>query len=111
MHPGWLSNAYVAGDEAGGTGVFVDSGAPLEPLLAAVERDGLKLSHLLRTHAHADHVEPEAELVSPFGLDVVTGDVATGGLRAQALPTPGHSDDGVSLLVNGTVLFSGDTLF
>jgi hydroxyacylglutathione hydrolase len=111
MHPGWLSNAYVVGDEAGGTGVFVDSGAPLEPLLAAVERDGLKVTHLLRTHAHADHVEHEDELVSRFGLEVVTGDVETGGLRVQALATPGHSDDGVSFLVNGTVLFSGDTLF
>jgi hydroxyacylglutathione hydrolase len=111
MHPGWLSNAYVVGDEAGGTGVFVDSGAPLEPLLAAVERDGLKVTLLLRTHAHADHVEHEDELVSRFGLEVVTGDVETGGLRVQALATPGHSDDGVSFLVNGTVLFSGDTLF
>jgi hydroxyacylglutathione hydrolase len=111
MHPGWLSNAYVVGDEAGGTGVFVDSGAPLEPLLDAVERDGLKVTHLLRTHAHADHVEHEDELVSRFGLEVVTGDVETGGLRVQALTTPGHSDDGVSFLVNGTVLFSGDTLF
>ena len=27
MHPGWLSNAYVLGDEPGGTAVFVDSGA------------------------------------------------------------------------------------
>jgi hypothetical protein len=33
MHPAWLSNAYVLADEAGGTAVFVDSGAPLEPLL------------------------------------------------------------------------------
>jgi hydroxyacylglutathione hydrolase len=111
MHAGWLSNAYVVGDEAGGTAVFVDSGAPLDPLLAAVQRDGLKVTHLLRTHAHPDHVEHEDELVSRFGLEVVTGDVETGGLRVQALPTPGHSDDGVSFLVNGTVLFSGDTLF
>ncbi len=33
MDPGWLSNAYLIGDEPGGTAVFVDSGAPLEPLL------------------------------------------------------------------------------
>ena len=111
MHPGWLSNAYVVGDEPGGTAVFVDSGAPLEPLLAAVERDGLSVTHLLRTHGHADHVEHEDELVERFGLEVVTGALETGGLTVEALPTPGHSDDGVSFLVNGTVLFSGDTLF
>jgi hydroxyacylglutathione hydrolase len=111
MHPGWLSNAYVVGDEPGGTAVFVDSGAPLEPLLAAVERDGLTVTHLLRTHGHSDHVEHEDALVERFGLKVVTGAVETGGLSVESLPTPGHSDDGVSFLVNGTVLFSGDTLF
>jgi glyoxylase-like metal-dependent hydrolase (beta-lactamase superfamily II) len=111
MHPEWLSNAYVVGDEQGGTGVFVDSGAPLEPLLAAVERDGLTVTHLLRTHSHSDHVEHEDALVERFGLEVVTGGVETGGLSVEALPTPGHSDDGVSFVINGTVLFSGDTLF
>jgi hydroxyacylglutathione hydrolase len=111
IHPGWLSNAYVVGDEPGGTAVFVDSGAPLEPLLAAVERERLTPTHLLRTHGHTDHVEHEDELVSRFGLEVVTGAVETGGLRVTALRTPGHSDDGVSFLVDETVLFSGDTLF
>ncbi len=111
MHPRYLSNAYVVAAEAGGTAMFVDSGAPLEPLLAAVERDGLDVTHLLRTHAHADHVEHEDELVERFGLEVVTGAAESGDLRVQALPTPGHSDDGVSFLVNDLLLFSGDTLF
>ena len=34
MDPGWLSNAYLVADEPGGAAVFVDSGAPVEPLLA-----------------------------------------------------------------------------
>jgi glyoxylase-like metal-dependent hydrolase (beta-lactamase superfamily II) len=111
MHPRYLSNAYLVAAEPGGTAMFVDSGAPLEPLLAAVERDGLTVTHLLRTHAHADHVEHEDELVERFGLEVVTGAAESGELRVQALPTPGHSDDGVSFLVNDLLLFSGDTLF
>jgi hypothetical protein len=36
MDANWLSNAFVVGDEPGGVAVFVDSGAPLEPLLATV---------------------------------------------------------------------------
>ena len=35
MDSRWLSNAYLVADEVGGTAVFVDSGAPLEPLLRA----------------------------------------------------------------------------
>jgi len=107
MHPGYLSNAYLVADDEGGTAIYVDSGAPLEPLLAAVERWGVRPVAVLRTHAHGDHVEHEDEL----GLEVVTGDFQSGGLHVQALPTPGHSDDGVSFVVNGELCFSGDTLF
>ena len=111
MHPSWLSNAYVLGDEAGGTAVFVDSGAPLEPLLAFVERERLTPTHLLVTHGHADHVAGNDELVGRFGLEVTSGPVETGGLRVEALGTPGHSEDGISFVVGDELCFTGDTLF
>ncbi len=111
LHPSWLSNAYLLADEPGGTAVFVDSGAPLEPLLEAVERERLRPTHLLVTHGHADHVAGNDELVARFGVEVVRDRLDTGGLRVEALPTPGHSDDGVSFLVNDELCFTGDTLF
>ena len=111
MHPRYLSNAYVVADEEGGTALFVDSGAPLEPLLAAVERWQVTPRHVLRTHGHGDHIEHEDELVRRFGIDVVTGDVAAGGLRAEARATPGHAEDHLVFLVNDELLFSGDLLF
>jgi len=107
MHPDWLSNAYLVADEEGGTAVFVDSGAPLEPLRAAVEKWGVEPSFVLRTHSHHDHVEHEAEL----GVPVRTDGVEVGGLRVEALPTPGHSDDMVAFVVNREAVFTGDTLF
>src|SRR6266516_6907986 len=107
MDPGWLSNAYVVADELGGAAVFVDSGAPIEPLLAAAESWKVEPSHVLRTHADQDHIAHEAEL----GVEVVTGPLEVGGLRIEALPTPGHSDDHVSFVVNGELCFSGDVLF
>ena len=107
MHPGYLSNAYLVADEEGGTAVYVDSGAPLEPLLEAVARWRVTPVAVLRTHAHGDHVEHEDEL----GLPVVTGDFESGGLRVEALSTPGHSDDHLAFVVNGESVFSGDILF
>ena len=107
MDSRWLSNAYVVGDEPGGTAVFVDSGAPLEPLLAFVEEHRLTPTHVLRTHGPPDHVEHEAEL----GLPVVTGSLQTGGLDVQATPTPGHSQDMVCFTIGDELVFSGDTLF
>jgi hydroxyacylglutathione hydrolase len=107
MHPGYLSNAYLVADEEGGSALFVDSGAPLEPLRAAVGRWRVEPELVLRTHSHADHVEHEREL----GLPVRTDAVEVGGLNVEAIPTPGHSDDMVAFVVNGEAVFTGDTLF
>ena len=107
MHPDWLSNAFLVADEEGGTALFVDSGAPLEPLRAAAERWRVEPRFVLRTHSHHDHVEHEAEL----GLPVRTDALEVGGLHVEALQTPGHSDDGVAFVVNGEAVFTGDTLY
>ncbi len=107
MDDGYLSNAYLVADEEGGTAVFVDSGAPLEPLLHAADEWRVTPTHVLRTHSHQDHVVHEAEL----GLPVMTESLRAGGLEIEAIPTPGHSDDMVAFVVNGEAVFSGDTLF
>ena len=107
LHPGYLSNAYLVADEEGGAALYVDSGAPLEPLRAAAEQWRVSPQLVLRTHSHPDHVEHEGEL----GLPVETGATEVGGLRVEALPTPGHSDDTIAFVVNGEAVFTGDTLF
>ena len=71
MHPDWLSNAYLLADEPGGTAVFIDSGAPLEPLHEIVERERLNVTHLLTTHSHPDHIAGDAELVERYGVEIV----------------------------------------
>ena len=107
LHPRYLSNANLVADHEGGAALYVDSGAPLEPLQEAAERWGVEPAIVLRTHSHADHVEHEGEL----GLPVETGPAEVGGLRVEALATPGHSDDMVAFVVNGEAVFTGDTLF
>ena len=107
IDPGWLSNAYLVADEEGGAAVFVDSGAPMASLLEAAQSWNVQPRHVLRTHADQDHVAHEAEL----GVEVVTGPLEVGGLRVEALATPGHSDDHVAFVVNDELCFSGDILF
>ena len=111
MHERYLSNAYVVAAEEGGDAFFVDSGAPVEPLLDAVERWRLTPRAVLRTHSHGDHVEHEEALCDRFGIEVVTGNAEAGGLRAESRFTPGHADDHVVFILNGGLLFSGDLLF
>jgi glyoxylase-like metal-dependent hydrolase (beta-lactamase superfamily II) len=107
MHPGWLSNAYLVADEEGGAAVFVDSGAPMQPLLDAAQRWRVEPTHVMRTHADEDHIEHEDEL----GVEVVTGPLEVGSLKIHALPTPGHKDDHLAFVVNDELCFSGDILF
>jgi hydroxyacylglutathione hydrolase len=107
LHPDYLSNAYLVADEEDGSALYVDSGAPLEPLRAAAKEWGVEPELVLRTHSHGDHVEHEGELDLPVRTDAVE----VGGLKVEAIPTPGHSDDMIAFVVNGEAVFTGDTLF
>jgi glyoxylase-like metal-dependent hydrolase (beta-lactamase superfamily II) len=112
MHPDWLSNSFAIADREGGTALFVDSGADVGPLVAAVERWGATPAAILRTHSHTDHVTHEHELRARYDIDVVAepGEWEWGGLRVRGTATPGHSDDMVAFVVDD-VVFTGDTLF
>ena len=111
LHPSWLSNAYLIGDEPGGTAVFVDSGAPLEPLFEAVGRNDLTVTHLLTTHADPDHIAGDDEIRARFDCPVEKGDLETGGLSIRALATPGHKDDHLAFVFNDELCCTGDVLF
>jgi glyoxylase-like metal-dependent hydrolase (beta-lactamase superfamily II) len=129
MSDEWLSNAYLVGDEPGGTGVLIDSGGPPEPLLEAIESNDLDVGLLLLTHHHHDHVAEnhvfkerlgveilahplEAEQLLDVDRTVEPGEKLTaGGLEIELLHTPGHTAGMLSLLVNGSEVFTGDTLF
>src|SRR5205814_2199953 len=106
------SNAFVSADREGGTALFVDSGADVAPLVAAVEEWAATPAAILRTHSHDDHVVHEHELRARYGVEVVAepGEWDWGELRVRGVATPGHSDDMVAFLVEDAV-FTGDTLF
>ena len=130
MSDGWLSNTYLVAGEAGGDAFFVDAGGPVEPLIAKADEHDLNVTHVLLTHRHGDHVAeldqlkqrwPDAEvLIHPEERGDVPGatgdllpdqELEIGGLTVKALHTPGHTAGMLSLLVGGTDVFTGDTLF
>jgi len=130
MSDGWLSNTYVVADEMGGSAVLIDAGGPVEPLLDVLHRGQLTLTHVLLTHHHHDHVAeldavrarfPDVPvLIHPLERELVPGatgtiqpgePIETGALRIEPIHTPGHTRGMLSLLVDGTDVFTGDTLF
>jgi len=130
MHDQWLSNTYVVADELGGHAVMIDAGGPVAPLLDVLHRGQLTLTHVLLTHHHHDHVaeldavrerHPDVPvLIHPLERELVpqaTGTlepgqpIDSGALQIEPLHTPGHTAGMLSLLVDGTDVFTGDTLF
>jgi hydroxyacylglutathione hydrolase len=127
MNDSWLSNTYLIGDVSGGEGAFVDAGGPIGPLLDAVDRHALSVTHVLLTHHHHDHVAELGDLLERFPDAAVLahpdervpgvnetmqpGDrVQVGELEVEAIPTPGHTKGMLSFRV-GNAVFTGDTLF
>ena len=129
MHPDWLSNAYLVADSPGGQAVIVDSGGPSETLLAAIDKHGVTPTHLLLTHHHHDHVAENQVYKQRFGVEILAhpleaerlldvdralepGEVLeVGGLRVDAIHTPGHTGGMLAIRVNDERVFTGDTLF
>lgn len=56
--------------EQTGEAAVVDPGGDIEQILAAVERQGVKLGKILLTHGHIDHAGGTAELVARLGIPV-----------------------------------------
>jgi hydroxyacylglutathione hydrolase len=129
MHPGWLSNTWLVADRPGGHAVVIDTGAPMDDILARVEELRLTVTHVLCTHHHYDHVAHNDDYRSRFdcpvcghgaerdlfgGLDVELADgeeVRSGELTIRALHVPGHTVGQLAFLVDERELFTGDTLF
>jgi hydroxyacylglutathione hydrolase len=100
------------------------------PIVQALEREGWRLTDILITHHHGDHVGGVAELKQKYKARVVgphdksatianvdlrvgQGDVVkVGGLLGRVLETPGHTLDHISYVFdNDKALFAADTLF
>ena len=116
---------YLVADRASGEAALID------PVREQVERDlalvrelGLRLTAVLDTHTHADHVTAAGALRAATGarthasahgapcVDRPLGHgaiVRVGELAITALETPGHTDDSLSYAIPGAV-FTGDAL-
>lgn len=123
MHPDWRSNAYLVADRPGGHAVFVDAGAPVDPLMARAEELGVRVTHVLLTHEHHDHTTYMVALEERFGASLVLPEqagegyeVRSGDLLLRAASTPGHCTPHVTWIAfderdEPTAAFTGDVLF
>jgi hydroxyacylglutathione hydrolase len=120
---------YLARDVGSGACAAVDPSVA-EPVLAALERFGWRLTHILNTHHHHDHVGGNLELKRATGciiignrndahripgIDIAFGDgeeVALGEQKALVLEISGHTIGHIAYWFgDARAVFCGDTLF
>jgi len=127
--------SYLIGDEATGTAAVVDPQRDTDQYIAFAAEHKLKIKHVFLTHLHADFVAGHLELRDRVGAAIYLGAAAKaayaftplrdgslvefGRVRLQALETPGHTPESISIVlydlnVSETkpyAVLTGDTLF
>jgi hydroxyacylglutathione hydrolase len=119
--------SYLIGDSGAGEALVVDPAYEIEPYLEAADDENVRITRVLETHTHADHVsghgrfglehdvpvsihpiaEPEFEFDALQDGDVL----ALGAVRIRVLHTPGHRPEHCAFLVDERMLLTGDSLF
>lgn len=117
--------SYIIADEANKEAVVVDPSFNAEAIIQLTKKDGLKIEYIIDTHYHGDHVAGNKEVKASSGakivahklsrvekdVEVADGDtIKIGRMVIKVIHTPGHTQDGICLLVDKKVL-TGDTLF
>jgi hydroxyacylglutathione hydrolase len=68
----FLTNCYILGDEETNEGILIDPGEQMDEILSEVRNSGLKITKIVNTHTHIDHVagvqQAKEELGVPFYL-------------------------------------------
>jgi glyoxylase-like metal-dependent hydrolase (beta-lactamase superfamily II)/rhodanese-related sulfurtransferase len=119
--------SYLIGDERAGVAVVVDPAFAIEQYLDEARREGVRLTAVIETHTHADHLSGHGRLALEQGLPVHIHPIAevayphealadgqeleVGSVKVKVLHTPGHRPEHCSLLVDERLLLSGDSLF
>lgn len=130
---GCLAHAsYLIGSD--GEAVVVDPQRDVDEYLAEASAQGLQIKYVIETHLHADFVSGHQEIAARTGAEIIFGEKAgahfehravhdgeeirMGKVVLQFMETPGHTPEGICVLVTDTEdpsepqkLLTGDTLF
>lgn len=126
--------SYLIGCEGAGIAAVVDPDRDIQKYLTAAGERSMKITHVIETHLHADHVSGNAELAAHTDAEIYVheaaqaefphkkltgGDViALGNVELRVRFTPGHTPESITLLVvdktradEPWMALTGDTLF
>ena len=126
--------SYLIGCESIGVAAVVDPDRDVRKYLDLAQSRGLKITHIIETHLHADHVSGNTELARRTGADIFIHEasdaqfvhkslkhddlIKLGNVHLRVIHTPGHTPESITLLISDTtraeepwLALTGDTLF
>jgi glyoxylase-like metal-dependent hydrolase (beta-lactamase superfamily II)/rhodanese-related sulfurtransferase len=126
--------SYVLGCPAKGVMIVVDPKRDIDDYLDIAREEGMRITHIIDTHVHADHVSGAHELSARTGAAICMHPetpakfaftplpegavLEAGAARLTVLHTPGHTPHSLSLVVSDLVrseepclILTGDLLF
>jgi hydroxyacylglutathione hydrolase len=118
--------SYIIADDTTREAAVVDSSFNSGEITRILKAENLKLKYIINTHGHSDHTAGNQELRSTFNAKIVAhklsrinadlkvndGDIIhVGSIPLKVIYTPGHTPDGICLIVDNQKLLTGDTLF
>jgi glyoxylase-like metal-dependent hydrolase (beta-lactamase superfamily II) len=124
---GQMANfTYIIADDESEQAAVVDPSWDLDKVFRPLKRNGWKTKYIINTHTHFDHVLGNEQVSEMTGAKIIqhensklTKDISVthddqieiGNIKLRVLYTPGHSEDSMCLLLEGQLVFTGDTLF
>jgi len=131
---GNMSNfSYLFGCRDTKTAAVVDPAFDMDRIFEQAASDGFTIKHIFTTHSHYDHIGGHTRMIEKTGASVVAhrlaldplsknqipvdivvednDEVQVGNVRVKIIHTPGHTPEGICLLIDGRKLVTGDTLF
>jgi hydroxyacylglutathione hydrolase len=119
--------SYLIADPETAEAAVIDSSYNANELIRTIKAKNLQLRYVISTHGHSDHTEGNSTLKNAFktaktvahnqtrhqaDIKVDEGDkLKIGQIAIQVIYTPGHTPDGICLLIDDHKLLTGDTLF
>jgi glyoxylase-like metal-dependent hydrolase (beta-lactamase superfamily II)/rhodanese-related sulfurtransferase len=120
---GCLSHIVISENDA----IVIDPLYPAEKYLEIVKQEGAKITHVIDTHQHADHVSAAQQLSELTGAPMYESKlekwdrqanfledgqvVSFGTSKLRVIHTPGHTPGSLSYVVDEKYVFTGDILF
>ncbi|WP_373524855.1 rhodanese-like domain-containing protein [Nostoc sp.] len=126
--------SYLVGDDKAGVVAVIDPRRDVDIYLQRARELGVRITHIIETHIHADFVSGSHELKARTGAPIYGGkskdyqfelhqvsegdELQLGNVTLRGLHTPGHTSEHLSLLILDSKqgkepfgIFTGDTLF